>query len=392
MDFFWEKAGWEEQDRHLSEVAAMPFRRNFPLLPELPGLHIIRGPRQVGKSSWLKTILKHYAKLELCFFLSCEEVESFKELGEILRSVKNRRVILIDEINFVDGWDRAVKHFIDSGPDRLMVVTGSHAHDLKKGADRMPGRFGGGGEYTLLPMGFDEFCKARSQAGWSCKDRLSELRAYFRIGGFPRAVAEANVESKLPVAAIETYWRWLRGDITKLGKQESYLTEILLQVALTLQTPISFQTLAQRTSIGSHNTIQEYISVLESCFALRQLLAIDLNSGAYRYRKGRKFYFTDPLLYHLALRLASQPLPEDFEARMAEMVANEHLARIYPRFGYFSGPSGEVDFMLQKQWSLEVKWSQVASNLSKAYLQSTAPWKSVWTQENFLRDFPPISR
>ncbi len=46
----------------------MPFQRKFPFIPKEKGFYIIRGPRQVGKGSWLKTILSHYESYKKCFF------------------------------------------------------------------------------------------------------------------------------------------------------------------------------------------------------------------------------------------------------------------------------------------------------------------------------------
>ncbi|MGK5084814.1 ATP-binding protein [Bdellovibrionota bacterium FG-1] len=366
----------------------MPFQRPIPWIPEKAGLYIIRGPRQIGKSSWLKAVLSHYANQEKCFYLSCENVASYKELAEILKSVRDRRIVLLDEVNFVEEWDRAVKHEVDSGHTHILMVTGSHAEDLRRGADRMPGRFDGGGESHLLPMDFEEFEQARRQAGWLSENRLEELRAYFRVGGFPSAVAEAGPQGHKPSQAMDTYLRWLVGDMVKLGKQESYLKELLAQLALCLQTPLSFQTLAKKTRIGSHNTVQEYIAVLESCFAVRQLHALDLDTGAFRFRKDRKFYFTDPLLYRISLELAGKKQEENHDAAMAELVAHEALARRYSRLGYWSGKAGEVDFVLAQQWAIEVKWSSAAVNLSKAYLNLVVPEKTVWTQQNFLKEWP----
>jgi len=390
MDFFWEKSGWEEADRHLSKVREMPFQRRFPFIPKDKGLYIIRGPRQVGKSSWLKTILSHYAFTKRCFYLSCEEIDDYRALGEILRSIRGYDVVLLDEVSFVKEWTRAVKHAVDSGNTNILVVTGSHAHDLKLGADRMPGRFDSGGEFQLLPMSFAEFRQARSDAGWANSDILEELKVYFRVGGFPTAVAEGRSEGLRSQSSMKTYWRWLVGDIVKLGKNEEFLTEIMIQLALTLQNPISFNTLAKKTSIGSHNTVREYISALESCFAIRTLHAIDIDTGSYRTRKDRKFYFTDPLLYWLALDLSGMSLPENAESQIAELVANEHLSRRFHRFGYHSNSKGEVDFVLPTQWAIEVKWSKVASHLSKTYLQLQVPQKMVWTHSNFLMDWPKV--
>lgn len=391
MDLFWEKAGWERDDRHLVSLEEMPFERAFPFIPSNQGLYVIKGPRQIGKSSWLKTILLHYSKMgESCFYLSCEELESYKELSEILRSVASRKVILLDEITFVKDWDRSIKHFIDSGYRGVLVITGSHVHALKGGADRMPGRFDGGGEFVLLPMDFYEFRKMREHAGWS-QDKLEDLQCYFRVGGFPLAVAEAGEAGCIPKKALATYWKWLSGDVVRLGKQESYLSEVMIQTALTMQTPISYQGLAQKTRLGSHNTVQDYISILESCFALRILPAIDISTGAYRIKKKRKLYFSDPLLYWLALDLGNESKTDIPYEVLAEMCANEFLARSNKRFGYFSAKSGEIDFVSPKKWAIEVKWSPVANNLSKAYLAHVAPYKTVWTQESIFEDAPKDS-
>ena len=362
----------------------MPFERKIPFMPTEKGLYIIRGPRQIGKSSWLKSVLSHYAKKEKCFYLSCENLTGHRELAEILASVRDRRIVLLDEVSFVKDWDRAIKHEVDSGRHHILMVTGSHAHDLKRGSDRMPGRFDAGGEFSLLPMLFDEFCEMRKQAGWKSDGRIEDLELYFKVGGFPAAVAEAGEKGVTPKKAMQTYLKWLVGDVVKLGKQEAFLKEILIQLAICLQTPISFQTLSKKTTIGSHNTVHEYISILESCFALKQLHAVDLDTGAYRFKKDRKFYFTDPLLYWIGLELSGKKAPANADEKLAEQVAHEYLSRNHSRFGYFSNKNGEVDFILPGEWALEVKWATAATNLSKAYLNLSLANKKVWTMSSFL--------
>lgn len=106
--------------------------------------------------------------------------------------------------------ERAVKHAIDPGHTQILMIPGSHAFDLKRGSDQMPRRFDEGGDYTLLPMDFAEFQLMRAQAGWQSKDRLDELRAFLRIGGFPPAVAQGGPEGKVSEKVLSTYWKWLR--------------------------------------------------------------------------------------------------------------------------------------------------------------------------------------
>jgi hypothetical protein len=54
MNPWWtQPLGWERTDPHLSALAERPIRLGLPFVEALgldrPGLHTVRGPRQVGK-------------------------------------------------------------------------------------------------------------------------------------------------------------------------------------------------------------------------------------------------------------------------------------------------------------------------------------------------------
>ncbi|OFZ80774.1 MAG: hypothetical protein A2583_12215 [Bdellovibrionales bacterium RIFOXYD1_FULL_53_11] len=393
MDIFWKKGDWESADLHLQRLVQMPFKRVFPFIPEKKGLYIIRGPRQIGKSSWLKTILSHYSRDDAnkCFYHACDNMRDHVDLKQLLDSIQDKKIILLDEVTFVEGWDRAVKHFVDQGRNHVLVVTGSDANDLRRGADRMPGRFDAGGEYNLLPMDFHEFLEMRAQAGWPVLERKDALLAFFRTGGFPAAVQEAGPESdKTPHQAMDTCRRWLVGDIIKRGKQEQYLLETLFQIANVSGSQISLQTLASKTQMGSHHTAQEYIKILEDCFALRTFYAIDIDDGSLKFKKEKKFIFTDPMIYWIAMNQGGvKPEQEVWAPKLAEICAGEFLARRYDRVGYAaSSRSGEVDFYKHKKWAIEVKWAEAAHNLSPLFKQIRVPEKMVWTMRNIFEELP----
>jgi predicted AAA+ superfamily ATPase len=362
-------------------------------LTSAPALFIIRGPRQVGKSTLLKSLLAQAKDPTTAFYLSCEQISDYRELSTLLDSIKRRRsLILLDEISFVKEWSRSVKHLIDSGYSGTIIVTGSHAVDLRRGGDTMPGRFGSGREVLLYPMDFDEFASCRRMAGWSTEDREAELKLFFRTGGMPAAVAESGQNGKTPTNSLDTYERWLIGDATKLGKNVAFLRGLMAELATVTSTPVSLQTLAKKTEIASHHTVQEYLHLLEDTFALRTCYALDQDTGASRFRKKKKFYFTDPIIYWIAIRMGGLPEPQNWEDKIAEMVGFEALSRLaeqrHERVGYYSSTRGEVDFFSPKRWAIELKWSHAATNISKAYSSIDVPQKFVWTIENFLVDWP----
>jgi predicted AAA+ superfamily ATPase len=397
MDLFWEKPGWTSDDKHLVALQKAPFQRPFPLIAvdSGPALYILRGPRQVGKSSLLKSLLAQYGQPKAAFYLSCENLADHRELSTLLTSTqRTRSLILLDEVSFVREWTRSVKHLVDSGYKGTIIVTGSHAVDLRRGADTMPGRFGSGSEIVLRPMNFHEFLLCRRSAGWPSFDREVELRMFFRIGGMPAAVAEAGPSGVPPVRALDTYERWLTGDATKLGKNVAFLRGLMAQLALTTATPISLQTLAKKTEIASHHTVQEYLHLLEDTFALRTCYALDPDTGASRFRKEKKYYFTDPIIYWIGVRMGGLPESADWEAQLAEMVGHEALARrtetTHERLGYYASSKGEVDFFSPKRWAVELKWSRAALNVSKAYNTLMVPQKFVWTIDNFLSEWPQL--
>lgn len=386
MQNFWEIKGWESQDKQLSRLQKQPFQRPLPKITLKQGLYIIRGPRQVGKSTWLKKLLSQ-SPPEKSYFVSCEEIETYKELRLFIDANSDRTIFFLDEITFVKDWWRTIKNILDQNDKITFVLTGSHAIDLRNGADLMPGRSGDGQDLELLPMDFSEYLEMRKLAGWKTESVEYARECYFRTGGFPFAVIEGGAKGQKPVKSIETIRKWILGDLAKLGKQENYLKEIILRIALTTSSKVSLQTLAQKTQMGSHNTAQDYIELLESAFAVKTLYFINPDTNEYQFKKEKKFYFRDPILFWLAFEWTKTKPPENFESMLAETVAHEHILRKFDRFGFYYDKNGEIDFLEPKKWALEIKFSDKEKNISKAFINFSIPKKLIWTKSNFLKDF-----
>jgi len=73
--------------------------------------------------------------------------------------------LFLDEITTIADWQLGVKSAWDAGvtTDDALLLTASSAHDLRRGAERLPGRRGKGKDYLQLPLSFRDFCIAARQ-------------------------------------------------------------------------------------------------------------------------------------------------------------------------------------------------------------------------------------
>ncbi|WP_367362199.1 AAA family ATPase [Mesotoga sp.] len=178
---------WDEKSKisnytfHLvDEYESSSFKRDYNGLFDLSGnnLYIVRGPRQIGKSTLLKFTITNFLKfgeaLGKCSIFRWiqypEPMSSEAFLIQYLQFSRNekKRYIFIDEITMVDQWQRAVKEVRDNtemGSD-FFALSGSSASDLKRSSERLPGRKGqSGADIVLLPLTFREYLSCKKVDG-----------------------------------------------------------------------------------------------------------------------------------------------------------------------------------------------------------------------------------
>src|SRR5262249_55800417 len=121
-------------------------------LPAEPGVILIRGARQYGKSTWLEGALRDTVKTHgpgTALFLDGDYLKDAEHLAlevsrlaAAFRANSPVRRLFIDEITAVRDWERGLKQVIDRGElwRVLVVTTGSRAADLRHGSERLPGR------------------------------------------------------------------------------------------------------------------------------------------------------------------------------------------------------------------------------------------------------------
>lgn len=339
--------------RELSKVVWDPRLRFFFKFEE-DALYTVRGPRQVGKTTLAKIIIRDLLlqkgiQGKRIFFWTCDLVNGPKELASILQtyleyaraSTDQRLFIFLDEISSVKNWQDGIKHLTDTGmlENCTTILTGSHSLDIRKASERLPGRRGKTDEVldkVFLPMKFSEYIDVRNrklrdvirslnllrgenkqgvilqlasgkmptelQALSMYSDELSKLfEDYLITGGIVPAIDAYVSRGSIPDSVYETYISVMLGDAMRWKKKEVYMAQIIRRIIESMCSQVSWQSLWKTTDLGSHHTVAEYVDVLESSFIVSRIYRLDKNKGLPFFEKDKKIHFQDPFIFH-ALR------------------------------------------------------------------------------------------
>ena len=395
-------------DPHLRRLSGQALVWEHALLDRLPdrepGVYTLGGARQVGKSTllkqWMAKLVGAGHDAEAIAFFSGELIDDHhvlhRMLGEELDATPSAdlRFLLIDEVSYVAGWDRAIKFLADAGAlERAVVLlTGSDLGLIRDLRSFLPGRRGRAAEvdFHLHPLTWLETCalkgaldaeerealatdgrfdpRALTRGGWDrCWRSFDE---YLVHGGFLTALNDFHVECIVRPATLAIYSDWIRGDFLKRGKRETYLREVLAAIGTRLGSHMSWNALARDLSVDHPATVADYVDLLERMDAVfvQRALREDRLVGA--PKKARKVAFTDPFILHAArswtepsadpYRDRIQPFLADPERASAvvESVVASHARRAFPTY-YIKAAGGEVDIAIvsgRRFFPIEVKW------------------------------------
>ncbi|MEM0484763.1 MAG: ATP-binding protein [Pyrobaculum sp.] len=376
MDFLnpWWR-GRLEEDPHLAKWAESPVRWIPKWVYEVDltpfSLHFLLGPRQVGKTTALKLLIKRLVEEgrdpRSIFYYSCELVSDHKELAEVLREVAKLKerwgvasaLIILDEVTYPREWYRALKFFIDQGffKNDVIIASGSVSMYAKREVETFPGRRGRGRDYVLYPLSFAAFAKlagvpeGADPAAW--RSKLAELlELYLDCGGMPTSVISCLTGRGADSQTWQIFISSLSFDLARLGRSEAYVKRLLRAVLRTASSPVSLSALAKEAELTSHKIAFTYLNLLEGLYILKQLFWVNPYTLEESFKKPRKIHLQDPAMYSAFARWVGVD-PPGAEVRLEAAVAT-HLARKY-RVGYWRN-GREIDVIIPElKAGIEVK-------------------------------------
>lgn len=398
---WWADIADMEKDEHIRRFRSNPIKWMGDVSVRRGEILVLRGPRQVGKTTLMKRKIEALLRegkttpQGICYF-SCDLISTKEELYSYIREFLDfselykppERWLFVDEISFIGDWPLAIKRLKDSGElaDAHVFLTGSNSADLKRGAERLPGRGIEGNEYFAYPLAFGEYLSVvgagsvrpfadspfdffrGKQVDEKVYARFRQLEArmprlgihfgrYAKTGGFLKAINEFEAGRQ---PEEETYLRWIERDISVLGRDLHSARQVLRAVFEKQCSPTSMLSIAKQTDIASHNTVREYVTLLEELQVLSVYGCFDRSEKRIAARKDKKLHFLDPFI---ATSLAGWTGARIAEPCLIEGMAAEHMRRSANQaglaFGYYKDPRSEVDIILEREGVLlpiEIKW------------------------------------
>lgn len=261
-----------------------------------PQIKIITGIRRSGKSTVLRllkeVLLDSGVKEEQLISVNFESFafSEFTTAQKLYEYVKGKikqdqkSYLLLDEIQEVDNWEKAVNSFfVDFDVD--IYLTGSNSHLLSSElATYLAGRYV---EIPVFTLSFQEFLSFRKHYFPIEETKISPFTDYLRKGGFP-VIHTVNYDEDTAYKVVRDIYSSviLRDTVQRYKIREVELLERVIRYAFdNIGNTFSgknvadyFKNQQRKTDI---NTIYNYLHALEGAFILYRVPVMILKEKKY---------------------------------------------------------------------------------------------------------------
>ena len=249
---------------------------------------IIYGPRQVGKTTLLKSIFKDEYLGKKVNYLSCDDPTTRRALSnksalELRSNIGNCEIVILDEAQLVENIGITIKLLVDNYPDLQVIATGSSSFDLaNKIVEPLTGR---AYEFSLYGLSLQEIENHDSRIA-----TLSGIENIAILGNYPAVVT--SIDRKIENLGLVSGGFLYKDILAYEGiRKPELLEKILIVLAKAVGGELSMQSIANDVD-ASQQTVANYINLLEQAHLIYTLKSLESNDIT-SMRKKRKYYVTD---------------------------------------------------------------------------------------------------
>jgi len=335
-------------------------KENMEVFPAV----LITGPRQSGKSTFVKKLAKD---IDAFVYLDLQDRNDLAKLTEpgLFFETNREKTICLDEIQLVPDLFSILRSEIDKNRQNgRFILLGSASRDLiQKSSESLAGRIG---VVELTPFTLPELKKESD----------FDVKRFWLRGGYPESYL-ARTDSASSIWRENFLRTYTERDIPQLGFQiPAIQINRMLQMCAHVHARI-FNASKLGESLGlTHPTVKRYLDLLEQTFILRSLHPYEANTKK-RLVKSPKVYFRDSGLLHRILQL------DDFNDLLGHPVFGpsweglviENIITCFPEWKYSfyrSATGDEIDLIMQRKRTtiaIECKAS-TAPKLNKGFTRA----------------------
>lgn len=334
---------------------------------------IILGPRQVGKSTLIESILKETNHL----FLNGDD----PTVRETLRNINteqlkiligNHTTLFIDEAQRIDNIGLTIKIVIDNIKGVKVYLTGSSALDLNKEINEsLTGRKW---EYKLYPISWQEW---ENKVGFLQAEQDLENRLIY--GFYPDVLNNPLEASEIISQLADSY---LYKDILSLAglRKPDKLHQLTQALAYQIGSEYSNQEIAQLIRVDA-KTVDSYIDLLEKAFIVYRLRPYSKNLRN-ELKSMSKIYFYDNGIRNAVIQdFRPLNLRNDVGALWENFLITERL-----KYLEYHGMKAKTYFWRTKQQQ-EIDYIEVNSAQLSAVEFKWNPLKKVNFSKSFTNNY-----
>lgn len=310
-----------------------------------PAIVVITGIRRCGKSTLLRQLSAGYSDFLYINFdddrLMDFTIADFPSLMLVFEKTSpGVKVLFIDEIQNVAGWERFIRRVHDEG--YKVFLTGSNANLLSAElGTHLTGRYQ---KITLYPFSFREMLRFRSvdTARITAKKKaaiLAEFDAYLDGGGFPE-----YLKFRDPEYLKRTYDDILYRDIiSRFGIREvkgfRQLAHYLFTNMANAQT---YNSLKNTLGFKSVMSVRDYVGFLEEAYLVFEIFRYDFSLKKQHVHEKKLYCIDTGMRNAVAFRFSGD------RGRMLENLVLIELLRRGKSVYFFKNPN-ECDFIIEER-------------------------------------------